>query len=47
MLCGIRFLIWDTAALMEKGVRDQAAWATLIGSVILTVLVWIIVFTLR
>ncbi len=47
MLGGIRYLIWDSTALMEKGQRDKLAWASLIGSLVLTALVWTVVLTLR
>lgn len=42
MLGGIRHLVWDTGRLLEKHVSTMLAWATLIGSVVLTVLVWMI-----
>lgn len=44
-LGGIRHFIWDTGAGLEHPVRDQIALATLIGSVALTVLTWIVVLT--
>ncbi len=47
MLGGIRYLIWDTTALMAKGERDMIAWATLAGSLALTVIAWIVVYILR
>lgn len=47
MLGGIRYLIWDTGAMMGKGERDTIAWANLIGSLALTVIVWVVVFILR
>lgn len=42
MLGGIRHLVWDTGRLLEKHVSTMLAWATLIGSVVLTVVVWMI-----
>jgi succinate dehydrogenase / fumarate reductase cytochrome b subunit len=42
MLGGIRHLVWDTGAGMGKPARDIIATATLIGSIILTILVWIV-----
>ena len=42
MLGGIRHLIWDTGRGLEKPMRDYLASATLIGSIVLTVLVWAI-----
>lgn len=41
LLGGVRHLIWDTGYGMTKPARDQLSWATIIGSVGLTVLVWI------
>ena len=43
MLGGIRHFIWDTAAGLERETRFKLAWATLIGALALTVLVWICV----
>ena len=42
MLGGIRHLIWDTGAGLGKPARDIIATATLIGSITLTILVWIV-----
>ncbi len=47
MLGGIRHLIWDTGRGLEPGERELIAWATLIGSVTLTLLVWIVAFMMR
>ena len=44
MLGGVRHLIWDTGAGLEKHNATLLAWATLAGSVLLTVLVWIFFF---
>jgi len=41
MLGGIRHLVWDTGAAMEKETSTKLAWATLVGSIALTILVWI------
>lgn len=43
MMGGVRHLIWDTGAGMQPGVRDTIALATLIGSAVLTVVIWIAV----
>jgi succinate dehydrogenase / fumarate reductase, cytochrome b subunit len=40
MLGGIRHLVWDTGAGLEKDTSTQLAWATLAGSIVLTVLIW-------
>ena len=42
MLGGIRHLIWDTGAGLDKQTVEIFALATIIGSIVLTVLVWII-----
>ena len=40
MLGGLRHLVWDTGAGLGKPAMVPVAWATLIGSVTLTFLVW-------
>ncbi|MCC6949473.1 MAG: succinate dehydrogenase, cytochrome b556 subunit [Bradyrhizobiaceae bacterium] len=47
LLGGVRHLIWDTGRGMEPGEREFLAWATLIGSGTLTVLVWLLALMLR
>lgn len=42
MLGGIRHLIWDTGAGLDKTTIEIFAAGTLAGSVILTILVWVI-----
>jgi succinate dehydrogenase / fumarate reductase cytochrome b subunit len=42
MLGGIRHFVWDTAKFMELAPREALAWATLAGSIVLTLLVWTI-----
>jgi succinate dehydrogenase / fumarate reductase, cytochrome b subunit len=39
---GLRHIIWDAGLGLEKPLRDQLAWATLIGGFALTVLAWIV-----
>ena len=41
MLGGVRHLIWDTGAGLEKHTASKIAWATLAGSILLTLLIWI------
>ena len=41
MLGGIRHLIWDTGYGLDKTSIEILAWATIIGSITLTVLVWL------
>ncbi|MCA3624792.1 MAG: succinate dehydrogenase, cytochrome b556 subunit [Methylobacterium sp.] len=43
MLGGLRHLIWDTGAMFGREARMKLGWATIIGSVGLTVLVWAMV----
>jgi succinate dehydrogenase / fumarate reductase cytochrome b subunit len=47
MLGGIRHLIWDTGRGLDKVSIEIFAWATIIGSTVLTMLVWIIGYWLR
>ena len=44
---GFRHIIWDAGYGLDAPLRDQMAWATLIGGVALTILVWIIGLTIR
>ena len=46
-LGGIRHLIWDTGHGMDAPWRDRLAYGTLVGSVALTILLWIAVFLAR
>lgn len=46
-LGGIRHLIWDTGRGMDAPWRDRLAYGTLIGSVALTILLWIALFLAR
>lgn len=43
MLGGVRHFIWDTGAGMEPTERYNIALATLIGSVALTIIIWVAV----
>jgi succinate dehydrogenase / fumarate reductase cytochrome b subunit len=40
LLGGVRHLIWDTGYGLEKDTSTALAWATLAGSVLLTLAVW-------
>ncbi|MEO1199709.1 MAG: succinate dehydrogenase, cytochrome b556 subunit [Pseudomonadota bacterium] len=44
MLGGIRHFIWDLGKGFEIPTANRMAWMTLIGSLSLTVLVWIVAF---
>jgi succinate dehydrogenase / fumarate reductase cytochrome b subunit len=47
MMGGLRHLIWDTGAGLEKTTASRIAWATLAASIVLTVLVWIAGYAAR
>ncbi|AXS39026.1 succinate dehydrogenase, cytochrome b556 subunit [Breoghania sp. L-A4] len=47
MIGGMRHLVWDTGRGLEKGTREKLALATVIGSVVLTILLWIIGYAVR
>ncbi len=47
MLGGLRHFIWDTGHGLDKPMRDQLALANLVGSIVLTILVWIIGLAVR
>ena len=42
MIGGIRHFIWDTGAMLDKHTASKLGWASLAGSVALTLLTWII-----
>jgi succinate dehydrogenase / fumarate reductase cytochrome b subunit len=47
MLGGVRHLIWDTGAGLEKHTASKLGWATIIGSVLLTAAVWLFYFLVQ
>jgi succinate dehydrogenase / fumarate reductase, cytochrome b subunit len=47
MLGGIRHLIWDTGRGLDRVSIEILAWATIIGSTALTVLVWVVGYWLK
>lgn len=47
LLGGIRHLIWDTGAGYSYAARNGLAWATIIGSVSLTLILWIVAIIVR
>ena len=47
MLGGIRHLIWDTGTALDKKSIEIFAWGTLLGSIALTVLLWIAGYCMR
>lgn len=47
MLGGVRHLVWDFGHGMEPGTRMNMARFTLVGSVALTILIWIVAWFMR
>ncbi|MEP0325092.1 succinate dehydrogenase, cytochrome b556 subunit [Bauldia litoralis] len=47
MLGGLRHFIWDTGHGLDKPMRDQLALANIVGSVALTIVVWIVGLAVR
>lgn len=47
MLGGIRHFFWDAGLGYDKDVSTKLAWATLIGSVALTILIWVLGYVVR
>jgi succinate dehydrogenase / fumarate reductase cytochrome b subunit len=41
MIGGIRHLIWDTGAMLDKATTTKMAWFSYGGAVVLTLLIWI------
>jgi len=46
LLGGIRHFIWDTGAGLEKHTASKLGWATIAGSVLLTLAVWAVYFAI-
>jgi succinate dehydrogenase / fumarate reductase, cytochrome b subunit len=44
---GLRHIIWDAGHGLDAPLRDQMAWATLIGGFALTIVVWAIGYAVR
>lgn len=44
---GLRHLIWDTGAGLEKPQASRIAWATIACSFVLTILIWIAGYAVR
>jgi succinate dehydrogenase / fumarate reductase cytochrome b subunit len=47
MLGGIRHLIWDTGKGLDKVSIEVLAWLTIISSIVLTVLLWVVGYALQ
>lgn len=44
---GIRHFIWDMGAGLEKHTASKLAWATVVFSVVATILIWVVAYSLR
>jgi len=47
LLGGVRHFLWDAGYGMDRPLREQMAWATLIGGFALTLLAWAIGYAVR
>lgn len=47
LIGGIRHFLWDAGYGLDAPMRDQLAWATLIGGFVLTIVVWAIGYAVR
>jgi succinate dehydrogenase / fumarate reductase cytochrome b subunit len=47
LLGGIRHLVWDTGRGLDLKSADRLAWANILGSIVLTVLLWIVILWAR
>jgi succinate dehydrogenase / fumarate reductase cytochrome b subunit len=47
MLGGVRHFLWEVGHGLDAPMREQLAWATLIGGFVLTLIVWIIAYIVR
>jgi len=47
MLGGIRHLFWDTGRGLAKETTTKFAYATIIGSIVLTLVLWVIGYSVR
>ena len=44
MLGGLRHFVWDTGALMDKHTTTKLAYASMVASIVLTALLWVVGF---
>ena len=47
LLGGLRHFVWDFGYAMGKPARDRIAWANFIGSAVLTIVLWAVIWWLR
>ena len=45
-LSGIRYLVWDLGYGFRPSEREWLTWAALIGSIVLTVILWILAYAM-
>ena len=46
-LGGLRHLVWDTGKGLEKDTTTKIAWATAIAAIVITVILWVIGYSVR
>jgi succinate dehydrogenase / fumarate reductase cytochrome b subunit len=44
MLGGVRYLVWDTLHGFEQSEREMLSLATIVGSILFTLIVWAIAY---
>ena len=44
---GVRHFIWDAGSGLEKHTASRIAWVTVVFSVIATILVWVVAYSVR
>ena len=47
MLGGLRHFVWDTGRGFDLATVDRMSWATLIGSIVVTFILWFIGYSVR
>ena len=47
LLGGLRYFVWDFGYAMGKPARDRIAWANIIDSVVLTIILWAVIWWVR
>ena len=47
MLGGLRHFVWDTGRGFDLATVDRMSWATLIGSIVVTFILWLIGYSVR
>ncbi|KRA00176.1 succinate dehydrogenase [Mesorhizobium sp. Root157] len=47
LLGGVRHFVWDAGAGLEKHTASKIAWASLVGSAVLTLAIWVVGYYVR